>query len=91
MHTREEALGLLGMAGLVCSSRTSVFILIKHTVWTLKKVAAPTVLSPKTCFNGNGSNVPSCNKTDRQTDRNPMETKDTGVCVYTLLMESRAL
>lgn len=32
-----------------------------------KKVAVPTVVSPRICFNGNGSNVPSCSKTDRQT------------------------
>lgn len=60
-----EALGLQVsgpvLSGLFC-------VLLKCLMCIKKKIAVPTVISPRICFNGNGSNVPSCSETDRQTN-----------------------
>lgn len=60
--TVREALGL-HVSGPVLSG---LFCVLLKCLMCIKKVAVPTVISPRICFNGNGSNVPSCSETDKQ-------------------------
>lgn len=47
---------------------SGLFCVLLKCLTCIKKIAVPTVISPRICFNGNGSNVPSCSETDRQTN-----------------------
>lgn len=66
--TVREALGLHVsgpvLSGLFCVPLKCLMCIF----FFLKKVAVLTVVSPRICFNGKGSNVPSCSETDRQTN-----------------------
>lgn len=69
-HT-QGSFGGCKLRGPVLSSLLCV--LLKHLMWIKKKkekkLAVPTVVSPRICFNGSGPNVPSCSKTDRQINK----------------------